>query len=302
MNWPPLSWASSDEVEEGMQPPEVFPGWWCRMVPPWEEDGDYFLRESGYFTPTIESDIEEEEEVAREPIAIVMNAENIDWNEMAAMLSPVKQAKQANPHEIGNPWIGRVGGGNHPDHPELRKLHAKADVTEQASKQHEVLINAHARNPLTPEIVARIEANKRAAEVRKMELANRNDLPPAVIARIEANKRAAKDRKMSRELGFPNLFPPVRRSTDTTIAPTPSNSSSLPDESEENKAWNETERKRRQNIAIGQIQHAENVAKKRREERLLFLQKQSQEAKTQDVFDEIEREINLLEAFMKKRN
>jgi hypothetical protein len=260
------------------------------MVPPWEEDGDYFLRETGYYTPTIESDIEEEE-VA--PIAFVMNAENIDWNEMAAMLSPVKQAKQANPHEIGNPWIGRVGGGNHPDHPELRKLHAKADVTEQAIKQH-------ASNPLTPAVVARIEANKRAAEVRKMELANRNDLPPAVIARIEANKRAAKDRKMSRELGFPNLFPPVRR--DTTIAPTPSNSSSLPDESEENKAWNETERKRRQNIAIGQIQHAENVAKKRREERLLFLQKQSQEARTQDVFDEIEREINFLEAFMKKRN
>ena len=231
-----------------MQPPEVCPRW-CRMVPPWEEDVDYFLRETGYFTPTIESDIEEEE-VAREPIAFVMNAENIDWNEMAAMLSPVKQAKQA----------------------------------------------------LTPAVVARIEANKRAAEVRKMELANRNDLPPAVIARIEANKRAAKDRKMSRELGFPNLFPPVRRSTDTAIAPTPSISSSLPDESEENKAWNETERKRRQNIAIGQIQHAENVAKKRREERLLFLQKQSQEAKTQDVFDEIEREIDFLEAFMKKRN
>ena len=155
MNWPPLSWASSDEVEEGMQHPEVFPGWWCRMVPPWEEDVDYFLRETGYFTPTIESDIEEEE-VAREPIAFVMNAENIDWNEMAAMLSPVKQAKQANPHEIGNPWIGRVGGGNHPDHPELRKLHAKVDVTEQAIKQHEVLINAHASNPLTPAVVARM--------------------------------------------------------------------------------------------------------------------------------------------------
>ena len=43
-----------------MQPPEVFPGW-SRMVPPWEEDGDYFLRATGYFTPTIDSDIEEEE-------------------------------------------------------------------------------------------------------------------------------------------------------------------------------------------------------------------------------------------------
>ena len=43
-----------------MQPPEVCPGW-CRMVPPWEEDSDYFLRETGYFTPTIDSDIEEEE-------------------------------------------------------------------------------------------------------------------------------------------------------------------------------------------------------------------------------------------------
>ena len=57
MNWPSLSWASSDEIEEGMQPPEVLPGW-SRMVPPWEEDGDYFLRATGYFTPTIDSDIE----------------------------------------------------------------------------------------------------------------------------------------------------------------------------------------------------------------------------------------------------
>ena len=54
--WPP--WAGCDEVGySGLQPYE---GWIPQTVPPWEEDGDYFLRETGYFTPTIDSDEEEE--------------------------------------------------------------------------------------------------------------------------------------------------------------------------------------------------------------------------------------------------
>ena len=54
VEWPP--WAGCDEVGyEGLQPYE---GWLPQMVPPWEEDGDYFLRATGYFTPTIDSDIE----------------------------------------------------------------------------------------------------------------------------------------------------------------------------------------------------------------------------------------------------
>jgi hypothetical protein len=110
------------------------------------------------------------------------------------------------------------------------------------------------------------------------------------MARIEANKQAAEARKMARELGYPKMVPPVRISY---IAPA---------ESAEEELKNEilkAERKRQERIAICQIQHAENVAKKRREERLLFLQKQA--AKTQEVFDEIDKEISFLESFMKNR-
>ena len=169
-----------------------------------------------------------------------MNAKNIevDWNEMAAMLSPIKPPKSL----------------------------------------------------LTPEVVARIETNRKAAEVRKKEVPK--VLTSEIIARIEANKQAAENRKMARELGYPNMFPPVRLSSIP-----PAETAGEECKNEILMAW----RKRHERMAIEQFQHAENVAKKRREERLSFLQKQAHEAKSQEVFDEIDKEISFLESFMKQR-
>lgn len=168
-----------------------------------------------------------------------MKAKNIevDWNEMAAMLSPIKPPKSL----------------------------------------------------LTAEVVARIETNRKAADVRKIEVSK--VLTPEIIDRIEANRQAAKNRKMARELGYPNMFPLVRL---TSIPPVETAEEECKNEIV--KAW----RKRHERMAIEQFQHAENVAKKRREERLLFLQKQAHEAKSQEVFEEIDREISFLESFMKK--
>ncbi len=145
------------------------------------------------------------------------------------------------------------------------------------------------KSSLTPEVVARIEANKKAAEVRRMHVSSRT-VSSEVMARIEANKQAAEARKMARELGYSKMVPPVCISH---IAPAESAEDELKHE------MLKAERKRQERIAIVQKQHAENAAKKRREERLLFLQKQA--ANTHEVFDEIDKEIDFLESFMKNR-
>jgi len=78
---------------EGLQPYE---GWLPQMVPPWEEDVDYFLRETGYFTPTIDSDEEEEvpppscvhSVLKKMPKPQPLSPETlrrIDWNRAAAL-------------------------------------------------------------------------------------------------------------------------------------------------------------------------------------------------------------------------
>ena len=92
VEWPP--WAGCDEVGyEGLQPYE---GWLPQMVPPWEEDVDYFLRETGYFTPTIDSDEEEEvpppscvhsilKEMPKPQPLSPETLRRIDWNRAAAL-------------------------------------------------------------------------------------------------------------------------------------------------------------------------------------------------------------------------
>jgi len=158
-------------------------------------------------------------DVAREhTIVILMNADKIDWDEMVALLSPVK-----------------------------------ANVT---------------KNSITPEVAARIESNKKAAEARK-----------ACV-----------------ELGYPSLsgiFTPEAFASNVRIVP-----SSLPDEADQ---WKKEEQKRQQQLFIRQIERGDLAMKKRKLERLAYLQKQKQGATTQDVFDEIEKEINFLETFMKTR-
>ena len=71
-------------------------------------------------------------------------ARNEQANAAASDSKATAKAKQTNPPEKANPWIGRVGGGNHPEHPELRRLLARADVTGQAGQQLEAQINAQA--------------------------------------------------------------------------------------------------------------------------------------------------------------
>jgi hypothetical protein len=145
------------------------------------------------------------------------------------------------------------------------------------------------KSPLTPDVVARIEANRKAAEVRRMHVSNRT-VTSEVMARTKANKQAAEARNMARELGYPKMFP---QGCTSYNAP----AESAQDESKHEML--KAERKRQERIAIGQIQHAENAVKKRREERLLFLQKQA--ANTHEVFDEIDKEIGFLESFMQNR-
>ena len=195
-------------------------------------------------------------------IAILMNAD-INWNEMAALLSPVK-----------------------------------------------------AKNSLTPEVVARIEANKRAAEARKAaadvetvdwnEMAAllspvkpKNSLTPEVLARIQNSKRAAESRKACVELGYPllsALFTPDAFASNVRIIP-----SSLPDEAVQADQWQKEEQKRQRELFIRQVERGDQVVKKRKEDRLVFLQKQLEAATTQEVFDEIDKEMTVLEKFIKTR-
>ncbi len=65
--------------------------------------------------------------------------------------------------------------------------------------------------------------------------------------------------------------------------------------------WKKEEQKRQQQLFIRQIERGDLVMKKRKLERLAFLQKQKQGATTQDVFEEIDKEINFLETFIKTR-
>lgn len=195
-------------------------------------------------------------------IAILMNVD-INWNEMAALLSPVK-----------------------------------------------------AKNSLTPEVVARIEANKRAAETRKAaadvetvdwnEMAAllspvkpKNSLTPEVLARIQNSKRAAESRKACVELGYPllsALFTPDAFASNVRIIP-----SSLPDEAVQTDQWQKEEQKRQRELFIRQIERGDQVVKKRKEDRLVYLQQKQLEATTQEVFDEIDKEMSLLEKFIRTR-
>ena len=195
----------------------------------------------------------------------IMNADEMDWNEMAALLSPVK-----------------------------------------------------AKDSITPEVAARIESNKKAAEARKRgrnaeaaveavdwdEMAAllspvkaKNCITPEVAARIANSKRAAETRKACVELGYPLLsaiFTPAAFASNVRIIP-----SSLPDEAD---LWKKEEQKRQQELFIRQIERGDLVMKRRKEERLAFLQKQKKEGTaTQEVFEEIDKEINFLENFMRTR-
>ena len=126
----------------------------------------------------------------------------------------------------------------------------------------------------------------------------KNSLTPEVVARIQNSKRAAESRKECIELGYPllsTIFTPDAFASNARIRVP----SSLPDDAAD--LWKEAEQKRQRDLFIRQIERADQVAKKRKEERLVFLQKQKNGAATQEVFDEIDKEINFLERFMKTR-
>ncbi len=189
-----------------------------------------------------------------------MNAD-IDWDEIAALLSPVK-----------------------------------------------------AKNSIASQVASRIESNEKAAEACKggrnadaaidwdemaallSPVKAKNSITPEVAARIQNNKRAAESRRACVELGYPLLsaiFTPEAFASNASIIP-----SSLPDEAD---LWKKEEQKRQRDFFIRQIEHADQVAKKRKEERLAFLQRQKDGAPTQEVFEEIDKEINFLERFMRTR-
>ena len=195
----------------------------------------------------------------------IMNADEMDWNEMAALLSPVK-----------------------------------------------------AKDSITPEVAARIESNKKAAEARKRgrnaeaaveavdwderaalrsPVKAKNCITPEVAARIANSKRAAETRKACVELGYPLLSAIFTPEAFASNAPRIV-LSSLPDEAD---LWRKEEQKRQQAFFIRQIERADHVAKKRKEERLAFLQRQRDGAPTQELFEEIDKEITFLERFMRTR-
>ncbi len=190
-------------------------------------------------------------------IAILMsNADHtdIDWDEMAKLLSPVK---------------------------------AKNSIT-----------------PETPEVAARIESDKKEAAVDWDEMAKllspvkaKNSITPEVAARIQNNKRAAESRRLCVELGYPLLSAIFTPEAFASNAPRIV-LSSLPDEAD---LWRKEEQKRQQAFFIRQIERADHVAKKRKEERLVFLQRQKDGAPTQELFEEIDKEITFLERFLRTR-
>ncbi len=123
----------------------------------------------------------------------------------------------------------------------------------------------------------------------------KNSITPEVAARIQNNKRAAESRRACVELGYPllSIFTPEAFASNARIIP-----SSLPDEAD---LWRKEEQKRQRDLFIRQIEHADRVAKKRKEERLAFLQRHRDGAPTQELFEEIDKEITFLEMFMRTR-
>jgi hypothetical protein len=163
MNWPPLSWASSDEIEEGMQPPEELPGW-SRMAPPWEEDVDYFLRETGYFTPTIDSD--EEEEVP--PPSCVHS-----------VLKEMPKPQPLSPETLRRISWNRAAA-----------LRRKDAIAIALKEKQPPLLNV-TNKPLSPETMRRISANRAAALKRKQELGvDMTDFTPRCRKQREISEHA----------------------------------------------------------------------------------------------------------------
>jgi primosomal protein N' len=177
--------------------------------------------------------------------------------------------------------------------------HTDIDWDEMAN----LLSPVKAKNPITPEVAARIESIKKEAAVDWDEMAKllspvkaKNSITPEVAARIQNNKRAAESRRACVELGYPLLsaiFTPEAFASNARIVP-----SSLPDEAD---LWRKEEQKRQRDLFIRQIEHADHVAKKRKEERLAFLQRQRDGAQTQELFEEIDKEITFLERYMRTR-
>ena len=148
VEWPP--WAGCDEVGyEGLQPYE---GWLPQMVPPWEEDVDYFLRETGYFTPTIDSD--EEEEVP--PPSCVHS-----------ILKEMPKPQPLSPETLRRISWNRAAA--------LRRKNACDAIAIASKEKQPPLLNVtnDAKppvKPLSPETMRRISANRAAALKRKQEL------------------------------------------------------------------------------------------------------------------------------------